>query len=130
MSDMVKRDKQAESSSLERTRSGVTFSPQVDILETDEELILFGDLPGAAAEDLDVRFENNELIVDARVPLRHGEVEYLYGEYAIGDFHRAFAIGEGIDAARISAELRNGVLTVHLPKSEAVKPKRIQVKAE
>ena len=65
-----------------------------------------------------------------RVTPRHSEVEYLYGEYGIGDFYRAFTIGEAIDSKKISAELKNGVLTIHLPKTEAVKPRRIEVQAE
>jgi HSP20 family molecular chaperone IbpA len=51
------------------------------------------------------------------------------GEYGIGDFHRVFTIGEAIETERISAELKNGVVTVHLPKSEIVKPRQIEVKS-
>jgi HSP20 family protein len=47
----------------------------------------------------------------------------------VGDYHRSFTIGEAIDAEKISAEMHNGVLTLHLPKSEKVKPRRIEVKA-
>ena len=53
----------------------------------------------------------------------------LRQEYQLGDFYRSFRIGESIDAAKIHAELNNGVLTVHLPKSVAAQPRRIEVKA-
>jgi HSP20 family molecular chaperone IbpA len=102
--------------------------PRFDILENEDELVLYGDLPGVDSPDLDIRFENNELTIHANVGARHQDVAFLYGEYGIGDFHRTFTIGEAVDTARISAELRNGVLTLHLPKTEAVKPRRIEVK--
>jgi HSP20 family protein len=117
-----------EVATAERTRGGLTYSPRIDIWETDDELVLFADMPGVVAENLDVQFENRELRIHGRVSPRHESINFLYGEYGIGDFYRTFAIGETIDASRISAELTNGVLTLHLPKTEAVKPRRIEVK--
>ena len=99
------------------------------IVENDEELVLFGDLPGVTNEDLDVRFENGELTIEGKVPTRHVEHEFVYGEYGIGDFYRSFTISETIDAEKISAELRDGVLALHLPKVAAAKPRKIMVKA-
>jgi len=113
----------------ERTRNATTYVPRFDIVGTDEELVLFGDLPGVTKESLDVRFENGELMIEGNVPLRHAECEFVYGEYGIGDFHRRFTISEKIDAEKISAELHQGVLTLHLPKVEAAKPHKITVKA-
>ncbi|REK29360.1 MAG: Hsp20/alpha crystallin family protein [Planctomycetota bacterium] len=107
-----------------------TFVPRFDIYEGDEEMILYGDLPGVSPEDVDVRFENKELTIHGKVCPRYQGIDLLYGEYGIGDYHRSFTIGEAIDASRISAEMHNGVLTVHLPKSEDVKPRRIDVKAK
>ena len=112
----------------ERTPGGTTYSPRFDIWENDEEMILYGDLPGVMPEDLDVRFENPVLTIHGKVNPRHNDIKFLHGEYGIGDFHRTFTIGEAIDTERISAELKNGVVTVHLPKSEKVKPRQIEVK--
>lgn len=123
-----KEQQPAEVATVERTRGGVTYSPRFDIWETDDELVLCGDLPGVAPEDLDIRFENRELTIHGRVAPRHENVEFVYGEYGIGDFYRSFTIGETIDAEKITAELNNGVLTLHLPKTEEVKPRRIEVK--
>ncbi|HID78386.1 MAG TPA: Hsp20/alpha crystallin family protein [Planctomycetaceae bacterium] len=123
-----KEERPAEVTTAERTRSGVTYSPRFDIAETDEELVLYGDLPGVAPEDLDIRFEDRELTIHGKVRPRHDDVDFLYAEYGIGDFYRSFTIGESIDAQKISAELKNGVLTLHLPKAEEVKPRRIEVK--
>jgi HSP20 family protein len=105
-----------------------TFAPRFDIWEGDDELILYGDLPGVEPDSLDIQFENRQLTIHGRVAQRQQGMNYLYSEYATGDFHRSFAIGEAIDSDGISAELHDGVLTLHLPKSESVKPRRIQVK--
>ena len=126
---LTKRQGDGNVAVAERTRNATTYTPRFDIVETDEELVLFGDLPGVTKDYLDVRFENGELTIAGNVPPRHAEHEFLYGEYGIGDFYRSFTISETIDAEKISAELHNGVLTLHLPKVEAAKPRKIAVKA-
>ena len=112
----------------EQTRGGPYFVPRVDIFETDKELTLFADLPGVRCEDVDLRYENGELVLHGRVQPRHQDRSYLLSEYEVGDFYRAFAIHESIDATKIEAECKNGVLTVHLPKVEAVRPRQINVR--
>jgi HSP20 family protein len=112
----------------EQTRYGAIFTPRVDILENQEELLMFADLPGVRTEDLDLRYENGELVIHGRCKPRQQEGSHLAQEFGVGDFYRAFSIGEAIDAQSIRAELKRGVLTVHLPKSEEVKPRRIAVK--
>jgi HSP20 family molecular chaperone IbpA len=124
-----KKEEQAEVATVERTRNGRTYRPRFDIWETEDELVLYGDLPGVSPEDLDIQFENRELTIHGRVAPRHDETQFLYGEYGIGDFYRSFTIGESIDDQKISAELNQGVLTLHLPKAESVKPRRIEVKS-
>lgn len=109
---------------------GLSFTPRVDIMETEEESLLLADLPGVKPEDVDVRFDNGELIIDGRCAPRHQGANYLLSEYGVGDFYRAFSISEQIDWQKISADLKNGVLTVHLPKAETVKPRKITVKGE
>lgn len=113
----------------EHTRSGRYYRPAVDILESAEELTVVADVPGAKAESIDVRFEDGALSIHARVPPRREEdAEYLLHEYGVGDFWRTFRVSEAIDAAKISAEYAEGVLTLHLPKAEAIKPRKITVK--
>lgn len=114
----------------EQVRGTVTFTPRCDIFETDDELTLYADLPGVEPADVDVRYENGELVIHGRCAPRQQGVNYLGYEYGVGDYYRAFTIGQEIDTDKIEAELKNGVLTVHLPKSEVVKPKRIPVKAD
>ena len=76
-----------------------------------------------------VLYENKELTIEGKVAPRHSDVEHLYSEYGVGDFHRTFTIGELIDVEKITAEFKHGAVTVHLPKSDGVKPRRIEVKA-
>jgi len=128
MSDMVKQESGTDLATAERTRTGTTYNPRFDIVETEDELVLYGDLPGVTSENLDIRFENERLIIHGKVEPRHQDHEFVYGEYGIGDYYREFQVLEGIDPEKISADLKNGVLCVHLPKSEAVKPRRIEVK--
>jgi HSP20 family protein len=120
----------AQESAPERLREGVTFTPRVDILETDKELILFADLPGVHNEDVELRFEKGQLVLSGHVKPRLGDKQFIIREYDEGDFYRAFAIHESIDATKIEASCKQGILTVHLPKVEAVKPRQITVKAQ
>jgi len=113
----------------ERTRSGYFYRPNVDIVERADELTVLADVPGATAEGIDIRFEDGMLSIHAKAPLRHKDLDFLVREYGVGDFYREFRVNETIDAAKISAELADGVLTLHLPKVEAVKPRKIAVKA-
>ena len=108
---------------------GVTYSPRVDIVETENELLLLADMPGVKDSDVDIRFVNGELTLHARRAAAPMPAEPLLWESQAGDFFRTFRINERIDASKISAELKNGVLTLHLPKVEAAKPRKIAVKA-
>jgi HSP20 family protein len=114
----------------ERLQEAATFTPRFDIWENEDEILLCGDLPGVAPNDLDIRFENGELTIHGRVAPRHAERRSLYAEYGVGDFFRSFTIGEAIDSTQISAELKHGVVTLHLPKTAAVRPRRIAVRAD
>lgn len=115
----------------EHTRGGPYYRPNVDIFELADELVVQADVPGAKSDDIDIHFEDGSLTIHARVTQRQSsELEYVRREYGVGDFYRTFRVSEQIDSTRISAEFRDGVLTLHLPKVEAVKPRKIQVKAE
>jgi HSP20 family protein len=118
-----------EQAAPESTRGGVFFTPRVDIYETDQELILYADLPGVRPEDVDLRYEQGELVLHGKVRPRHPDVDFLLQEYEEGDFYRVFTVHESIDGSRIEAECKNGVLAVHLPKVEAAKPKQVAVRA-
>jgi HSP20 family protein len=133
MADLTTTPKgRSDVASPERTRGGVFFTPLVDIYENDQELTLYADLPGVRPEDLDLRYEQGELVLHAKVRQRYQENErgFLLNEYEVGDFYRAFAIHESIDAGKISAEFKSGVLIVHLPKMAEAQPRQITVQAK
>jgi HSP20 family molecular chaperone IbpA len=112
----------------EFTRSGRFFRPHVDIVEKNDELLLMADVPGADGNSIDIHFEEGELTLHAKVEPRQGaDLKYLHQEYGIGDYYRTFQISEMIDASKISADFGEGVLTLHLPKAESVKPRKIAV---
>lgn len=128
---MEKRENQ-EMQMTERMRAGRTYIPNVDIVENDKQLMLLADMPGVKSDDLDIRYENGELSVHGRVTPRQNveSGNYLLCEYGVGDFYRSFQVGESIDASRIEAELHDGVLRLHLPKTEQAVPRKISVKME
>jgi HSP20 family protein len=125
--DQQKQEQQDMSGEL--TRDVTTYVPRVDILENDDEIVLFADMPGVETDNLDIQFEDRQLTIHGKVEWRQAEMNFVGGEYGVGDFYRTFAIGEAIDVEKISAEIKNGVLTLRLPKSEAAKPRKIVVKA-
>jgi HSP20 family protein len=125
---LVKKEA-GEVTAPEATRGGIYYVPRIDIYESADEVVLQCDVPGVKPQDVDVRFEKGELSLYGKVQPRQAPAEYLEEEYGVGDFYRSFAIAPEIDADKISAECRDGVLTVHLPKQERVKPKRIAVQA-
>jgi|YNPBryunderm2012_1023409.scaffolds.fasta_scaffold22279_2 HSP20 family protein len=105
-----------------------TVSPRIDIVETDDEVRLYADMPGVKPEDVDIRFENGELSVHGRRTVVHHDKSRTAWENPIQGYYRTFRLTEQIASDRIQAELKNGVLTLHLPKIEAVKPRRITVR--
>jgi HSP20 family protein len=130
MTSPATRDR-AAAARPEATRGGQYFTPRVDISETDKELTLYAEVPGVRPEDVDLHYEKGELTLHGRVRPRQAERRnVLLQEYEEGDFYRAFAIHESIDAGRIEAECKNGVLVVHLPKQEAARPRQIQVRGQ
>jgi HSP20 family molecular chaperone IbpA len=122
------RSQQRTPPSREETRSQEQYvTPPVDIYETAEGLVVKADLPGVAKENLDVRVENNLLTIRGK-SAHVAPGEPIYREYELVNFFRQFELNERVDQAKISADLKHGVLTLQLPKAEEVKPRKIDVK--
>lgn len=121
----------AEVAAPEHTRSGQVYRPDVDIVEKGDELIIFADMPGVKPDDIDIKFEDGTLTLYGRVTddrvLRE---QFLLQEFGMGNYYRTFRISEQIDASRIEADMAGGVLTLHLPKSEQAKPRKIKVQTK
>lgn len=106
--------------SAQPNSSVLDFTPPVDIFENSEEILLLADVPGATAERVSIDVEREQLRLVAQASGSDGTtIEY----------RRLFRIGTGVSADRIDANLKDGVLTVKLPKSEAYKPRKIEVRA-
>jgi HSP20 family protein len=113
----------------EPARAGRTYRPNVDILERPDELVVQADLPGARSDTIDVRYEKGILTIHAEVAPRQDENQrFLLREYRLGSFHRSFELSEMIDSDEISADFVDGVLTLHLPKVKAARPRQIAVR--
>ena len=108
--------------------AGRTIAARVDVFEKDDEYLVFADMPGVEPQDIDIRFESGELLLQGRRPRIHGDKERANWDSEITGFHRSFHIGDHVAGDRIEADVKNGVLTLRLPKTEAVKPRRIAVR--
>lgn len=112
----------------ERVQQRVTITPRVDVYENANELLLLADVPGVNKEGISIQLEKGQLTIEAsRAEEKTGSP--LVAEYRTIDYARVFAIPQGIDASKIDAQLSGGVLRLRLPKSEALKPRRIEVRA-
>lgn len=108
----------------------LTFSPYLDIIEKADGFEVIADVPGATAEGIDIRVEDE--VLKMRVKVAPPEVDglpLLYGEYEVGDFETALRISDRIDVGKIEAVLKDGILTLKLPRREEAKPRQIGVKA-
>lgn len=127
--NLTKRNNESSVQAREETRSNENFiRPAVNIIETDEGLVLTADIPGAAKESLDVNVEKGILTISA--PVQHtmpGNPTYREFELT-GSYYRQFTIPESLDHEKAKAEYINGILTLRVPKAQAVKPKKIAVK--
>jgi HSP20 family molecular chaperone IbpA len=107
-----------------------TLSPAVDITEGRSGITLLADMPGVSKDDLTIKVEGDTLTLEGRaridvpddIELQHSEVRSPY-------FRRSFSLSRDLNPAGIEATLRDGVLKVHIPKSEEAQPRRIEVKA-
>ena len=113
----------------ERVRPGRVFIPAVDIFETPQALVLVADMPGVSGDAVTLDLKENLLTIFGEVSSPPEKEALLAQEYAIGDFYREFQVGELIDKDKIKASVKNGVLTLTLPKAEKAKPRRIEVKS-
>jgi HSP20 family protein len=108
-----------------------TFAPRFDVRETKDAYVFKADVPGVAEKDLDVQLTGNVLTISGERKIEadgapNGE-RYFAAERTYGKFSRAFSLPEGIDAERVSADVKDGVLTLVVPKRPEVQPRRITV---
>ncbi len=121
--DVATRDKK----SIEKTRELYEAAPAVDIYENEDEILLHADMPGVLKENISVDIDNGTLSLSG---IRKLETKGAAGWEEIFDveYARRFSVPQTIDVGRVEAELKDGVLRLHLPKSEAAKPRQIEIK--
>jgi HSP20 family protein len=126
--EMAPRQKH-ELTGAEATRPGRVFTPAVDIFETEVAITMLADVPGVKADGLTIDLRDNVLSVDGTVAPTEGENERtLLLEYETGAFHREFRLSNLIDQGKIDASVQDGVLRLTLPKAEAARPRKIEVR--
>jgi HSP20 family molecular chaperone IbpA len=120
-----KREVETKQESTVPVRS---FMPVTDIFETDEALTVVLEMPGVSKESVEVGVESDILTIAGRIDFsKYNGLQPLYTEYNIGNYSRSFQISSKIEQDGIKAELKDGVMTLVLPKAEKAKPRRISV---
>ena len=119
-----------ESQGFEQTRPRPVFRPLTDIFETPRGVTLVVEMPGVRAEGVEVTLEKRVLSIRGRNSVaRPDSYRRIYAEYGEGDYERSFSLSEDIDAERIEATCKHGVLTLELPKAQEATPRQINVRA-
>ena len=120
---------QAPGSESDHPQFHAGHAPLIDIHEGPDGLVLEADLPGATEEGLTIQLEDNVLTLQARVEAAVPQgARPLHEEYRVGPFQRSFILSDEVERGRITAELKDGVLRLHLPKAERAKTRRIEIK--
>lgn len=117
-----------EDKAIEKTRELRTAIPSVDIYENDNEILLHADMPGVKKDDVSVNIDNGTLSLSGVRRFDNKGVS-TWEEFSEVEYVRSFSVPQSIKVEQVEAELKDGVLKLHLPKSEAAKPKMIEIKA-
>jgi HSP20 family molecular chaperone IbpA len=127
----IQKQEEAPAEEMERTRSRRCFVPRADIYETDKEIIVLTDIPGANNKTVDITLEKNVLSINAYVePAIPNGFDVAYAEYEEGDYQRSFRLSDELDREKIEAVVSDGVLRLRLPKAQEATTKKIAVKTQ
>jgi HSP20 family molecular chaperone IbpA len=114
----------------QRGRAEVAMRPPVDIYEDADGITLQADMPGVSRDRLELRVDGNTLIIEGEVQFELAEnMEALYADVRANRFRRSFALSRELETEKIDANLKDGVLTVRIPKRAEVRPRKIAVQA-
>lgn len=115
----------------ERTRTRPLYAPRADIYETEEGLVIEVDMPGVPPDAADVTLDRRVLTIRGHSQDQAPEgFSPVYREYQPGDYERSFTLSDELDAERIEARVKSGILRLFLPKAAAAEAKRIQIRAD
>lgn len=137
MSNQTEVARTQSNGEVSRVQDGRAFSsesalrPDVDILETDDGITLQADMPGVSKDRLNLRIDGSNLLVEGRIGITPQEqMEPLYADVRSAVYRRNFLLSNEFEADKIDANLKDGVLTVRIPKRAELRPRRIEVRAE
>jgi HSP20 family protein len=124
------KEKQEMTTPAEQTVAGPSFTPAVDIFETEREITVLAEMPGVKADKLNIDLRESVLTMTGEVESPEGRDEVdIFREYRTGNYFRQFTLSQVINQSKINAELKDGVLRLTLPKVEEATPRKIPVKA-
>lgn len=129
--DKVTQESSAKSDrSSDSTRGVRLYRPLTDIVETEDGVELLVEMPGVSSDDVELEVERRVLTIKGHAQVTSPEGFTLgYTEYGEGDYERSFTLSEDLDGSGIRAEIKNGVLSVKLPRAQQARPQRITVRA-
>jgi HSP20 family protein len=127
MNAVAETQNQNRPARMEAQRERGFITPPANILANDNEYLIEVEMPGVAKEGLEITAQGNELTIMGRRKSDLPEGQLFYSESPFADFRRVFELGLDVDTSKIQAELEQGVLKLHLPKSEKAKPRKIPV---
>jgi HSP20 family protein len=113
---------------MEKEEKRPFVTPPVNIAAKNGEYLIEAEMPGVSKEGLEITVEGNDLTIIGRRKPETIEGELWYSESPSADYRRVFELGPDVDTSKITAELDQGVLKLHLPKSEQAKPRKIEIK--
>jgi HSP20 family protein len=114
----------------EATTPTRAFMPNADVFETEDALTVVLEMPGVDRDHMEIGIDNGVLTVEGQIDFgKYEGLRPIYGEYNVGPYRRSFRISNRINQDRISAEMRDGVITLLLPKAEEAKPRKIEVRS-
>lgn len=112
----------------ETTYACKVYQPDVDIFETDKEIVVLADMPGVGKNDMEIILDNHTLVLRGKVrPQDYSDLQPLYVEYNLGHFEREFHLTEVVDRENIQATMQDGVLGLRLKKSQKALPRKIEI---
>lgn len=108
--------------------NGIGWGPAVDVRESEEEIVVYADLPGVEKEDIQLEVKDHTLVLTGkRKQFSNAEEGWLRREAPCGQFFRAFSLSADVKANEVTANFKSGVLVIHLPKAEEAKPHRVKI---
>lgn len=127
---LQKKEQQAVQAVQETAEQEVVMQPAVDVSEHANGIVLRADLPGVHKDDLNIELEGDQLVIDGKVRLDlPEELDARYAEIQTSRYRRSFTLGKDLDGENIEADLKNGVLTLRIPKRAEVLPRKISIKS-